>query len=215
MPSNKRGPNQRVKTGRKGRLTDVPSQAKHTYNTVSCRLPRITDCTTIRCQTDSLITATAASAVASSFNFTLSQANVGSGFYDRYRIESVRFNLLPRNNAIGLEAGLCDIFFVIDYDDSNALTSTAQAMQNATCIKLAPGESCSRTFSPRVAVATYNGAFTGYANQRSQWLDAASTTIQHYGVKLYVPATGVVGQTVFQTWDINIEYFISFMNSIG
>jgi len=214
MPSNKRKQN-KAKSKGKGPLTDVPRQAKHTFTTLSTRLPRVTDSTTIRCQTDNLVTTTIGSAVTPTFNFTLSGANVGSGFFDRYKIEAIRFSVVPRNNAMGLVSGLSDLFFVIDYDDSNALSSTAQAMQNATCIKLAPGESATRTFAPRIAVAAYNGLFTGYASQKSQWLDAASTTIQHYGVKIYVPATGVTGQTVFQQWDINIEYFISFINSIG
>jgi len=215
MPSNKRKQKTKSKSKAAPPLTDIPRQAKHTYTTVSCRPPRVTDFTTIRCQSDNLITATAGSAVTPSFNFSLALATIGSGFFDRYRIEAIRFSIVPRNNAVGLVSGLSDLFFVIDYDDSNALTSTAQAMQNGTCIKLAPGESATRTFSPRVAVATYNGSFGGFANQKAQWLDAASTTIQHYGVKIYVPATGVVGQTVFQQWDVNMEYFISFINSIG
>jgi hypothetical protein len=215
MPSNKRKQSNKTRSKSKSSLTDIPRQAKHTFTTMSCRMPRVTDCTTVRCQTDGVLTATAASAVTTTFNFTLSSANIGSGFYDRYKIDAIRFSIVPRNNAIGLVSGLSDFYFAIDYDDSNSFVSSAQAIQNATCIVLAPGESATRTFAPRIAVATYNGAFAGYANQKSQWLDAASTTVQHYGVKIYVPATGVVGQTVFQQWHYTVEYFISFLNSIG
>jgi hypothetical protein len=200
---------------RRDALTDIPKPPPMDWQTVSCRLPRISSSTTIRSQSDDLITATAGSVVSRGFNFTLAGANIGSGFYDQYRIDAIRFNVVPRNNAVGVQIGLSDLFLVIDYDDSTALTSTAQAQAFSTVMKLAPGESASRTFSPRIAVAAYNGAFSGFLNQGPQWIDAASNTIQHYGIKIYVPATGVVGQTVFQQWDINIEYFISFKHSIG
>lgn len=205
----------RSKKTAKSRLTDVPPPPPQTFKTVSCRIPRISHSTTIRSQTDDLISPQIGSVTTRSYSFTLSQANIGSGFYDRYKIDAIRFNVIPRNNAIGLTAGLADLFFVIDYDDASLLTSTSQAMGYATCLKMAPGESASRTFAPNIAVAAYNGTFGGFANQKPQWLDANSNTIQHYGVKLYIPATGLIGQTVFQQWDINIEYFISFTQSIG
>jgi len=62
-------------------------------------------------------------------------------------------------------------------------------------------------------VAAYNGAFAGYANLGAQWIDAASTTVQHYGVKTYVPG-GAAGQTQLASWDVFVEYFIQFRKSI-
>lgn len=214
MPSNKQKTNKR--RGGRARLTDVPKPTAHTYNTISCRLPRLTNSCSVRTSFDDLVTATSGSVVTRGFAFTLNQMNIGSGFFDRYRIDAIRFNVVPRNNAIGLTAGLVDLFFVIDYDNVSALSSTSQAQAYATCLKLAPGESASRTFAPNLAIASYTGTiFSGFANQKPQWIDAGSASVQHYGVKLYVPATGLVGQTVFQQWDINVECFLSFCQSIG
>lgn len=215
MPNNKKKANSKKHQRQAPRLTDVPTPSPHTYMTMSHRLPRLTTSCTVRASNDDLIASSSGSVVTRSYQFSLSGTTLGSGFFDRYRIDAIRFNVVPRNNALGLVPGLVDIFCVIDYDDASLLTSTAQAQAYATCLKMAPGESCSRTFAPNLAIAAYNGAFSGFANQKPQWIDAASASVQHYGVKLYIPATGVVGQTVFQQWDINIEYFISFSQSIG
>jgi hypothetical protein len=169
---------------------------------------------TLRASQDTLVTATVASAVTIGYNFSLTGANVNSGFFDQYKIEAVRVSVVPRNNAVNLQTGLTDLYCVIDYDDSNSLSSSNQAQNYANCIKLAPGESCARTFTPRIAVAAYTGTFSGFTSPSPQWLDAASPAIQHYGFKIYVPATGVIGQTVFQQWDINFEYYICFRNVI-
>jgi len=215
MPKNKQQ-NKRAarKNGGARKMTDIPSNSRlHTYNTVSCRLPNITQEVTLRSQVNSVITATTSLPLANSYNFTLSNAQIGSSIFDRYMIEAVRFSIIPRNNAIGVVPGLTDLYCVIDYDDSSALSSKTQAETYSTCLKLAPGESCERTFSPRIAVAAYNGSFTGYLNQSKQWIDAASTTVQHYGLKIFVPATGVT-TTDFQSWDIAIEYFLRFKNTL-
>lgn len=214
MP-NKKHPKRSARNGASSRkLTDIPTVSRlHTFNTVSCRLPNITQEVTLRSQITSTITATTSLPLTNSFIFTLSNAQIGSSIFDRYMIEGVRVSIIPRNNAIGVVPGLTDLFCVIDYDDATALSSKAQAETYSTCLKLSPGESCSRTFSPRIAVAAYTGSFTGFLNQGKQWIDAASTTVQHYGLKLFVPATGVVTSD-FQSWDITIEYFLRFKNTL-
>lgn len=204
------------KKNRKGpRLTDVPVSdlRKYTHTTVSCRIPKITqECTLRSCKNDVLTAGITNSA--GGYIFSLSNAQIGSAIFDRYRIDAVRFSIAPRNNAIGVQTGLTDLYFVIDYDDASSLASQTAAETYSTVIKLAPGESSSRTFAPRIAVAAYNGAFTGFLNQGPQWIDCASNTVQHYGIKTFIPGTGVIGQTVFQTWDIQIEYFIKFISTI-
>jgi hypothetical protein len=132
-------------------------------------------------------------------------------------IEAVRFTIRPQNNAIGLVTNstttLVPLYCVIDYDDSTNLTSVAAAEAYSTCLVLSPGESCDRTFKPRIALAAYSGAFTSYANAPSMWIDAGSTGVQHFGVKTYVPG-GAAGQTLLQSWDVIVEYFIRFRKSI-
>jgi hypothetical protein len=163
------------------------------------------------------ITATPVSDLKTNFAFTLQAANVGSGFWDQYRIAAIRFVVAPQNNAIGLVTNstttLVPMYVVIDYDDTSSLASAADASSYSTCLMLHPGESCERVFKPRLALAAYNGTFGGYASMSDVWLDAASNTVQHYGIKTFVPGV-ISGQTLLQSWDISVEYFLEFRKSI-
>lgn len=213
--------NTRKNKQRKGRKSyvggDVPPPQHYTHTTMSCPLPRVTESTVVRALAQTQLAATPVSDLKTSFNFQLGNANVGAGFYDQYRIEAIRFVVSPQNNAIGLvtnsTTSIVPMYIVIDYDDSSNLTSVAQAESYSNCLVLHPGESCERIFKPRVAVAAYTGTFTGFITAADQWIDAASTTVQHYGIKTIVPGV-IAAQTLLQSWDISIEYFIQFRKSI-
>jgi len=196
---------------------DIPPPAMHTYKTVSCPLPRVTETCIVRALANATLTAQATANTAASYSFSLSNANVGAGFWDQYKIEAIRFVIQPQNNAIGLVTNstttLTPLYCVIDYDDVTNLTSAAQAQSYSNCISLGPGESLERTFEPRLAMAAYSGAFTSYANMPPQWIDAASTGVNHYGVKVFIPGV-TAAQTLLQSWDVVVEYFIRFRKSI-
>lgn len=210
MPKHKSKQNR----SKKSTAGDVARMPKRTYTTMSCRLPKLSDHCVIRSVVNSTVTCTAASAATPSFFFSISQTYTGAtSVFDRYMIEAIRFSISPQQNALGqLGAGLTDLYCVIDYDDASALTLSA-SQSAANVIKLAPGESLQRTFQPRVAIAAYNASFSGFSNVASTWIDSASTTVQHYGVKLYIPPTNKVGQTDFQIWDIQAEYFVKYKNA--
>lgn len=196
---------------------DVPPRAVRTYHTASCLVPKVTEEALVRSTATTTITASATVSVKPTFNFTLAGAQVGSGFFDQYRIEAIRFTIAPQNNAVGLVTNstttLQPLYCVIDYDDSTALSSAGAAVVYSNCIVLNPGESCERVFQPRMAMAAYSGAFTSYAVMDPQWIDAASSSVQHYGIKCWVdPCT--IGQTLLQSWDVTVEYFIRFRKSI-
>jgi hypothetical protein len=144
-------------------------------------------------------------------------AHVGTGFWDQYRINSIRFTIASNNNAIGLvtnaNIALVPLYCVIDYDDSSLLGSVAAAEAYSNCICLNPGESLERVFKPRMAVSAYNGAFGAFANVPDMWIDAASTSVQHYGIKTVVPPA-LLGQTQLQTWDVVVEYFVELRKAI-
>lgn len=206
MPKNKR--RQQKKKSSTG---DVARAPKRTYTTASCKLPKLTDYCVIRSVVNSTFTCSAGSATNPTYYFSISQTYTGAtSVFDQYMIEAIRFSISPQQNAVGqLGAGLTDVYCVIDYDDATALT-LATSQSSANVIKLAPGESLQRVFQPRVATAAYSGSFSGFANVGNLWIDSASTTVQHYGIKLYIPATGKVGQTDFQIWDVQAEYFVKY-----
>lgn len=196
---------------------DVPRRAIRTYHTMSIRPPPVTEECVVRAVAQGTITSQATAATQTNYNFQLANANVGAGFFDQYKIEAIRFTIAPQNNAIGLVTNstttLVPLYCVIDYDDNSNLGSAAAAEAYSTCVVLHPGESCERTFQPRMALGAYSGAFTSYANVAPQWIDAASTTVQHYGIKTFVPGAAA-SQTTLQAWDIIVEYFIRFRKSI-
>jgi hypothetical protein len=163
------------------------------------------------------LVAQATSAQAPTYFFALSNFNVGTGFWDQYRIEAVRFTIASSNNAIGLLTNstttVTPLYCVIDYDDASALGSANAAAGYANCIVLNPGESLERTFKPRMALSAYSGSFGAFANVADTWIDAASTSVQHYGIKLYIPGV-TAAQTQLQSWNITIEAFVRMRKAI-
>jgi hypothetical protein len=148
----------------------------------------------------------------------LNASNATAGNYDQYKLLAVRVSIVPQNNAVGLvtnsTTGLVPLYCVIDYDDATVLTTAAQAEGYNNCITLGPGESLIRTFRPHMAIAAYSGSFTSYANAEPMWIDAASNTVQHYGIKVFIPAT-TAAQTLLQTWNVIIEYAWALKNNLA
>jgi hypothetical protein len=62
-------------------------------------------------------------------------------------------------------------------------------------------------------MAAYTGSFTGYVNMGPQWIDAASNTVQHYGIKMYIPGA-TAAQTLLQSWNITVEAFVRMRKAI-
>jgi len=55
-----------------------------------------------------------------------------------------------------------------------------------------------RTLQPRVANALYSGAFTSFGQVKNQWVDMASQTVQHYGLKYGIFAA-TTAATIYST----------------
>jgi len=196
---------------------DIPKPADHTYHTMSCRIPAVTETCVVRGTQKGTWTVSASATQAPTFYFALTNFNVGTGFWDQYRLEAIRFTVSPSNNAIGLftnsSTSVVPLTWVIDYDDANALASQAAGDAYSTCLTLNPGESAERTFRPRMAMAAYSGAFSSYANVEPQWIDSASDAVQHYGCKFWIPQA-TVSQTQLQSWNYTVEGFFTMRKSI-
>jgi hypothetical protein len=110
--------------------------------------------------------------------------------FDQYRIEMVEYTFVPQTSEgySGTNSGLFTV--VIDYDDATALSSVASALDYPNQQTVRGLDPVKVVWKPKIAMAAYNGAFTGYANAGNQWLDIASDTIQHYGVKTAWTVTG-------------------------
>jgi hypothetical protein len=112
--------------------------------------------------------------------------------FDQYRILEVKVEFVPTSTAEAVPP----LTTVIDLDDYTAPTSGAQVMQYQTRQTAMPGGIHMRRFRPRVANAAYSGAFTSFASGPSTtWIDAASPSVQYYGLKYWLPAVSGVTTT--------------------
>jgi len=105
-----------------------------------------------------------------------------TALFDQYRISLVEFWLFPQESAQGTNAG--EVAVVTDYDDATALTTFDQATEYQNCTIGTLRAGFYRKFVPHVASAVYgSGVFTSFANVTAPWIDAASTAVEHYGIK--------------------------------
>lgn len=196
---------------------DIPRRQKRTYHTVSTRIPRTTQTYTCVQTVDKATVAVSNTGnLALAYTFTLNDTDNVSNFqalFDQYRIDAIRLEIVPLQNALQVPTqsttSFSSLYNVLDYDNASALSGIGAAREYDNLIELAPGESCERVFSPRIAVAAYAGAFTSFANQGPQWIDCSSPSVAHYGLKLLIPAA-IAGQTLLQSWQIFAQYYISF-----
>jgi hypothetical protein len=198
---------------------DNPPRTKVDVRTISRPgiVPRVTDIYVCR-QVLPTITVTAQPTAVTNptFYFQLSNLPNATAFenlFDQYRIDAIRMTIQPQENAIGLftnsTTSVTPLYSVIDYDNDSAITSSTLATSYQNCVILQPGKSCERTFVPRVAVATYGGAFTAFGNMDSPWIDSASPSTRLYGIKIFVGGV-TAAQTTLQSWSVDFEYFMSF-----
>jgi len=140
-------------------------------------------------------------------NWTSADINQFASFaavFDQYKIKSVEVWIVPYGSASvpGYNPGASGVrwYSVTDYDDSNNLTTAAGAMQYQNCMATTCQSGHYRHIKPHLAVAAYGGAFTQFKNEPAGWIDSASTSVQHYGLKILVEPTGSNNDVRFQAW---------------
>lgn len=145
---------------------------------------------------------------------SLDQASTFTALFDQYRIAWVEVEYRPMGGYSGLGslggALVPLIYTAVDYDDNTSWSSIAQAREYQNAV-VHQNEVFTIKFKPHVAMAAYSGAFTSFANVESPWIDAASPTVQHYGVKTAITA-GSAGQTFLQIWNITSRLTVEFRN---
>jgi len=225
MPSRKkkhankrRNQNSRKAKNRSVRDKDVPFEKRCDIVTISTRLPaepRNYHFTQLDGTVINPIVGSSSAAVTGSYYTLLSGLQNGTSFqsiFDQYRILAVDFVVKPRTNSVVVTGTSTPspMYLVIDYDNSTALASASAATQFSSCAVVECYQSCRRVYKPRIAVAAYTGAFTGYENT-SGWIDCAYNNVYHYGLKWYIPTCSV---SLVPEWDIVARVHIVFRNVI-
>jgi hypothetical protein len=130
-----------------------------------------------------------------------------SNVFDQYRIMALEVWIQPTTSAaVSNNSGL--LSSVIDLDDATSLTSFNSAGDYPNCVTTNSHVGHYRHYKPSVADALYNGAFSGFGNVRSPWIDCGSPSVNHYGLKL--ASTILVGAP--ETYDALIRAHFQFRN---
>jgi hypothetical protein len=165
-------------------------------------------------QTIETLAALTSSNVATTFyslSFSLSlvdQVTALTNLFDQYRLDMVEVMLIPRLEAqISAPGNNGLLHSVVDYDDANNLTTAGDALDYDNCLVTSGLNGHYRRFVPHLALAAYSGAFTSFANSQPTWIDAASTGVQHYGVKFAL--TPAISSQIF---DMVARLHFSFKN---
>jgi hypothetical protein len=146
-----------------------------------------------------------------SFQFDLNTTTDAANFqalFDQWRILQISVQFVP--NTTGPYQG--PVYTVIDYDDANVPTTIASLLEYDTLEITQPGTMITRTFTPKMAVAAYSGVFTSFAQGRAgTWIDVASPSVQHYGLKWGIAA--LAGGTTTQIYTVTCTVVYQFRNT--
>jgi len=135
--------------------------------------------------------------------------------FDQYRIDEIQAVIRPLSTSVGLQIPTSIkpplIYTVVDYDDATAPTTILELKQYSNCA-ISLYETVVVHIKPHMALAAYSGSvFTSFANAQGQWIDAASASVPHYGIKIGIEG-GDSGQVNLQVVDISVRYKVSFKN---
>lgn len=141
--------------------------------------------------------------------FALSQFNDTSEYttlFDQYRFNYIEVWIEPQSaNLSSANSGI--LSSCVDLDDANtpANNQSVEGKQNSLASNGFAGHYFK--FKPHMAVAAYSGAFSSFANEPADWIDCASNTVQHYGVKASCTAT-----TAIYVYNMTVRANVSFRN---
>jgi len=147
-----------------------------------------------------------------SYTFTLSALPDSSEFtalFDQYRIMQVRVEFTPLFTDTSATVAYPPIYSAIDYDDANSVTGL-QINEYDSVMFTPTGTYFERIFNPRIALAAYSGAFTSFAQPKvGTWVDCASPSVVHYGLKTVMPVAGAANQV----WSVRAHLMLEFRES--
>lgn len=117
--------------------------------------------------------------------------------FDEYCIMEVEALITPSATESSTGNSYGQYTTAIDEDDSNVPTSTAALLNYESAITTNTDVAHYHRWKPQFSVATYSGTFTSYSPS-SGWVDIASPTVRHYGLKFGQTIAGVTQTPVIQ-----------------
>jgi hypothetical protein len=140
-------------------------------------------------------------------DFQLSSVNNYTSYaaiFDQYCIAAAVIRFETQVNSVPAGSVVGSLITVIDHDDANALSTIAAALEYSTALESPSYLGQTRLVYPRFAVGAYTGSFGGFGNLTG-YIDCASTTVQHYGLK-YNHTVAANTQTITYYVDLFIHF---------
>ncbi len=139
-----------------------------------------------------------------------------TNLFDQFRIVRVEVEYVFSTHILASQAKYPRITFAVDYSDASNPASENDILQyeNAETFQFGQVKHMfKRVFQPRAALASYQGAFTGYglANP-NQWFDTNNSSIEYYGTKEWITnynTTAATGATI----NVYHRYHLEFKNA--
>jgi len=146
-----------------------------------------------------VLTSSAGAATFFAKSFILSDLPQQSSFttlFDQYKIDNIEVWVTPTSTTnLNQTVVLWDA--VIDYDDDTTPVTINQLLNYTNCVQQTATNGTYFRFRPHIAVGAYTGSvFTGFRNMPSDWIDSASVSVRHYGIK--IGCTSAVNTVVFE-----------------
>lgn len=140
-----------------------------------------------------------------------------ASLFDQYRIEKIDLvfstRLDPSSSSAAAQAWFPRLFTLVDNDDTTTPGGADELRQSARC-QLAivkPDAFVKRSFAPKCLSTVYNTAVSsGYALSDSTWLDMATPSVPHYGLKYAVENLSTLNT---QTILVEVSFHLAFRDS--
>jgi hypothetical protein len=139
---------------------------------------------------------------------SLDNSSAITALFDQYRILQVSCEFAPTGNvASAALANNGELYTALDYDDATAAGASTLRQYN-TCVRTDVYSPQTRTLTPRIAYAAYNGSgFAGYAiGAPDTWINSSYNNVQHYAVK-YCFSPGGLGSGI-SVYGIRVRYVL-------
>jgi len=109
--------------------------------------------------------------------------------FDQYCFDEIEVWIEP-NISQGVPVTAAILATAIDLDDANAPSTLDEVAAKQQSLVGEGLQGRYHRWVPHVSLAAFSGAFTSYTSSEAMWLDSASPSVQHYGLKLASTASG-------------------------
>ena len=114
-----------------------------------------------------------------------------TGCFDQYRLEEFEVWIEPNVSQSTAIANVGTITTAVDVDDVSTPTTFSSVAGKQNSLQSSALDGQYHRWIPHVAEALYSGAFTSYGNIGPVWIDCASPSVAHYGLKYAAGVTSV------------------------